>query len=327
MTEKEHGIVLQQTGRNGRYGYGKGMVIAMNIIRMSGGIGNQMFQYALYLKLVSLGKEVKFDDVTEYELDNARPIMLSVFGIEYPRAGREELIRITDASMHPLSRIRRKIFGRKSGEYHEQSADYDSAVLEKENAYLCGCFQSERYFKDIEPQVREAYQFRNVRIPAPAGEQIREYGRQIEACTSVSIHIRRGDYLDAADVYGGICTDAYYNKAIRYMIEKYENPHFFVFTNDIFWAEKWCEVRARETGKPFWTVKGASEETGYLDLMLMSQCKAHIIANSSFSWWGAWLDAAPEKCVIAPEKWQNGRECHDIYTEDMIRISASGKIR
>ena len=85
----------------------------MNIIRMSGGIGNQMFQYALYLKLVSLGKEVKFDDVTEYELDNARPIMLSVFGIDYPKASREELVELTDASMDFLSRVRRKIFGRK----------------------------------------------------------------------------------------------------------------------------------------------------------------------------------------------------------------------
>ena len=116
------------------YGRGKGM----NIIRMSGGIGNQMFQYALYLKLVSLGKDVKFDDVTEYELDNARPIMLSVFGIEYPKATREELVEMTDASMDFLSRVRRKLLGRKSGEYHEASIDYDEKVLEAEDAYLCG---------------------------------------------------------------------------------------------------------------------------------------------------------------------------------------------
>lgn len=298
----------------------------MNIIRMSGGIGNQMFQYALYLKLVSLGKEVKFDDVTEYELDNARSLMLSVFGIDYPKATREELIKITDASMRPLSRVRRKIFGRKSGEYHEASIDYDETVLEKENAYLCGCFQSERYFKDIESQVRRAYQFKDAAIPKELQQKIREYEKRIEESVSVSIHIRRGDYLDAADVYGGICTDAYYNKAIRYMAEKYKNPHFFVFTNDTFWAEKWCEVRERETGKRFTVITGTNEETGYIDLMLMSRCKGHIIANSSFSWWGAWLDASSEKCVVAPVKWLNTRECHDIYTKDMVRISAAGKI-
>ncbi len=231
----------------------------MNIIRMSGGIGNQMFQYALYLKLVSLGKEVKFDDVTEYELDNARPIMLSVFGIDYPKASREELVELTDASMDFLSRVRRKIFGRKSGEYHEASADYDETVLEKEHAYLCGCFQSERYFKDIEYKVREAYRFRNVVVPEEIRGGIETYERQIGESLSVSIHIRRGDYLDAADVYGGICTDAYYNQAIRYMIKKYENPSFFVFTNDTFWAEKWCEVRERETGKRFTVIKGTDE--------------------------------------------------------------------
>ena len=110
------------------------------------------------------------------------------------------------------------------------------------------------------------------------------------------------------------------------MMEKYENPHFFVFTNDTFWAGKWCEVRARETGKPFTVVTGTSEETGYIDLMLMSRCKSHIIANSSFSWWGAWLDASPEKCVVAPSKWINTRECHDIYTEDMVKITPAGKL-
>lgn len=163
----------------------------MNIIRMSGGIGNQMFQYALYLKLVSLGKEVKFDDVTEYELDNARPIMLSVFGIDYPKASREELVKLTDASMDLRSRVRRKIFGRKSGEYHEASADYDETVLEKDNAYLCGCFQSEKYFKDIEQEVRETYRFRNAAVPKEIQGGIETYERQIRESLSVSIHIRR----------------------------------------------------------------------------------------------------------------------------------------
>jgi hypothetical protein len=110
------------------------------------------------------------------------------------------------------------------------------------------------------------------------------------------------------------------------MIKKYEKPSFFVFTNDTFWAEKWCEVRERETGKRFTVIKGTDEETGYIDLMLMSRCKAHIIANSSFSWWGAWLDASPDKCVVAPVKWINTRECRDIYTEDMVRIGSNGKI-
>lgn len=299
----------------------------MNIIRMSGGIGNQMFQYALYLKLVSLGREVKFDDVTEYELNNARPIMLSVFGIDYPKAEKWEVTAITDASMAFKDRLRRKLFGRKSREYQEATVNYDREALEKENAYLCGCFQSERYFKDIEDKVREAYRFRNVYIPKEIEEQIALYEKQIAESRSASIHIRRGDYLDASDVYGGICTDAYYNKAIAYMLEKYPETRFFVFTNDTFWAEKWCEVKNAELGSGFTVIKGTNEATGYIDLMLMSQCKNHIIANSSFSWWGAWLNNRPDKCVVAPVKWLNNKECTDIYTPDMVRIDSLGKIK
>lgn len=297
----------------------------MIIIRMSGGIGNQMFQYALYLKLVSMGKEVKFDDITEYELSNARPVMLSVFGIDYPAADREEVARLTDSSMRLSHRLRRKLTGRKSLEYHEASVNYDSEVLLKDEAYLCGCFQSEKYFADIEETVREAFQFRNVPIPEKIEEQIENYEKQIAEDCSVSIHIRRGDYLDAGDVYGGICTDAYYNKAIACMIKWYPAARFYVFTNDTFWAEKWCEAQGE--AKRFTTVKGTDEESGYIDLMLMSKCRHHIIANSSFSWWGAWLNASAEKCVIAPEKWLNTKECSDIYTSDMIRIDAHGKIK
>ena len=134
----------------------------MNIIRMTGGMGNQMFQYALYLKLVSMGKAVKFDDITEYELSNARPIMLWCFGIDYPKASREEINEITDGVMKLSHRIRRKLFGRKSLEYHEADCNFDPQVLTQKKAYLTGYFQSERYFKDIEDQVREAFTFQSV---------------------------------------------------------------------------------------------------------------------------------------------------------------------
>lgn len=228
--------------------------------------------------------------------------------------------------MNPLKRLRRKIFGRKSAEYHEVSTDYDENVLKKENAYLCGCFQSERYFKDIEGEVREAFRFRNVWIPEEIKEQIRNYEEQISGSQSASIHIRRGDYLEATKVYGGICTEAYYAGAVEYMMDKYPETQFFVFTNDTLWAEKWCKERVEKWGDRFTVIKGTEEKTGYIDLMLMSRCKNHIIANSSFSWWGAWLNPSPDKCVIAPVKWLNTCECHDIYTQDMIRIDANGKI-
>jgi len=303
----------------------------MNIIRMSGGIGNQMFQYALYLKLVSMGKAVKFDDVTEYALENARPVMLWVFGIDYPKASREEVIAWTDAAPDFVSRVRRRLFGRKSKEYHERSFDYDGDVLGKEDAYLCGCFQSERYFKDVEDAVREAFRFRRMEIPEGIQRQVLEYERQIGQGESVSIHIRRGDYLEAEQVYGGICTEAYYNRAVSYMLEKYPAAHFWIFTNDEAWAQDWRrKMDDLEDGRfrgRFHVVRGTSEETGYIDLMLMGKCRHHIIANSSFSWWGAWLNPSEEKCVIAPARWLNTWECQDIFTEGMVRVDAQGRVK
>ena len=98
-----------------------------------------------------------------------------------------------------------------------------------------------------------------------------------------------------------------------------------VFSNDTVWASEWAGQKQEETGRSFTVVLGTTEETGYIDLMLMSRCRHHIIANSSFSWWGAWLNPSAEKLVIAPARWLNTRECRDIYTEGMLRIDAEGK--
>lgn len=301
----------------------------MNIIRMTGGLGNQMFQYALYLKLKYQGKEVKFDDITEYEGREARPILLWVFGIEYPRASRDEINEITDGFMKLTHRVRRKLFGRKSLEYQERGCIFDEQVLMKEPAYLTGYFQSEKYFKDISYKVRECFRFSDQiwkNLDHDVESKIKAYLSRIKASMAVSVHIRRGDYLENAKAYGGICTEAYYLKAIEVMKERFSDAVFFMFSNEPEWVEAWIKEAYGEDGdnERFIVVSGTTEDTGYLDMYLMSMCKAHIIANSSFSWWGAWLDPAPDKAVIAPSKWFNDQDCRDIYTEEMIRISPEG---
>lgn len=301
----------------------------MNIIRMTGGLGNQMFQYALYLKLISMGREVKFDDITEYELPNARPIMLWAFGIDYPRATREEIDKITDGFLHFSHRIRRKIFGRKSLEYMENTCNFDEMVLQKEPAYLTGYFQSEKYFKDIESLVRKAFTFSPVIFEKAGTElaaKVSSYEKEMKENVSVSLHIRRGDYLKNNEVYGGNCTQAYYEKAIAVIKEKFPKAVFYVFSNDENWTESWCMEQEKKQQSRFVAVTGAPEEMGYLDMYLMSRCKHHIIANSSFSWWGAWLNDSKEKCVIAPARWFNNQDCRDIYTDEMIRVTDKGEI-
>ena len=298
----------------------------MNIIRMTGGLGNQMFQYALYLKLKSMGREVKMDDVSEYRMENSRPIMLWVFDIDYQRASGGEIADLTDGHMDLVSRIRRKIFGRKSLEYHEKDNNFDEQILLKEPAYLTGYFQSEKYFEDIKEQVKQAFRFSEMvwdKLPGEIENTMRIYKQQMEKVTSVAVHIRRGDYLEVAEVYGDICTEAYYNKAIAYMKAKFPGAVFYVFSNDTVWAKGWAKKQAAEEN-PFVVICGTTEETGYLDMLLMSSCKHYIIANSSFSWWGAWLGDAPDKCIIAPSKWLKGKDCRDIYTDDMIKVAPGG---
>ncbi len=304
----------------------------MNIIRMTGGLGNQMFQYALYLKLCAMGREVKFDDVAEYKAPDARPIMLWVFGISYPKASAVEINQITDGFLKLSHRIRRKLFGRKSLEYHEKDCNFDEQVLTREPAYLTGYFQSEKYFKDIEAQVRAAFVFSDKiweKVDSDTKQRMEGYLDQIQKTKAVALHVRRGDYLTTSEVFGGICTQAYYVRAVKKVLKEIPDAEFFVFSNDTKWVKQWipelckaCEVK--ETDR-FTVIEGATEDTGYLDMLLMSSCRHYILANSSFSWWGAYLNPSKEKLVIVPSVWFNNQDCRDIYTEEMKKISPEGE--
>jgi len=278
---------------------------------MSGGLGNQMFEYALYLKLKSMGKEVKMDDFTCYG-PGERKKMLDVFGITYDRMTQEEYIKMTDSSLKLSHKVRRKLTGRKNLAYREADSNFDPEILKRDPALFEGYFQTEKYFKDIEKQVRDAFTFRNY-TPSDA---VKKWEQQMRSCMAVSVHIRRGDYLlpKHSHLYEGICDDRYYADAIALIREKYPDAVFFFFSNDTEW------VKAHYSGPQDVVVEGNDEESGYADLYLMSRCRHHIIANSSFSWWGAWLNPDKDKTVIAPKKWLNGRDCKDIYTEEMILL-------
>ena len=283
----------------------------MVAVQMSGGLGNQMFEYALYLKLRSMGKEVKMDDFTCYG-PGERKKMLDVFGVTYEVMSREEYIQMTDSCLKLSHRIRRKLTGRKNLSYREADSNFDPEILRREPALFEGYFQTEKYFADIRDQVREAFTFRNF---TPA-QNVLDAQAQMENCTAVSVHIRRGDYLlpKHKHLYEGICDELYYEKAIALMKEKYPAARFFVFSNDPEW------VKVHYSGPEYVVVEGNDEDAGYADMYLMSKCDHHIIANSSFSWWGAWLNPAQDKTVTAPKKWLNGRDCRDIYTKEMILL-------
>jgi hypothetical protein len=289
----------------------------MIIIQLKGGMGNQMFQYALYRQLKKLGREVKIDDVNGFIGDELRVPVLHRFGIEYDRATREEVVKITDSKMDIFSRIRRKLTGRKTFRIDEESGIFDPRILEVEDAYLVGYWQSDKYFadEDVERELREAFEKRPQDIMQDSVSWT--ILQQIECCESVSLHIRRTDYVDAEHIHiHNICTEKYYKSAIDEVRKKYPSAVFFIFTDD----KEWCRQHFR--GPNFFVVDlDEDANTDLAEMTLMSRCKHHIMANSSFSWWATWLNDNPSKMVIAPSKWINNRKMDDIYTSRMKKVA------
>ena len=218
----------------------------MNIIRMSGGLGNQMFQYALYMKLTALGKEVKFDDINEYRGERARPIMLAVFGITYPRATWDEITAFTDGSMDFRQRLRRRFCGRHVIEYEEQGI-YDPQVLSFDSMYLKGAFQSEKYFEDIKEEVRACYRFPDLdkmHLPEKLYNDTINCLSGIENCEAVGLHMYRSDSRTDEELYEGICTEKYYEGAVRFMQDKVKDAKFFIFSNEPKWVKGWVDRKS-----------------------------------------------------------------------------------
>ena len=227
----------------------------MVIIQLAGGLGNQMFQYALYLQLKSLGRTVKIDDVAGFAQDAQRDPALKYFGIEYERATAEELIQMLDSSMLPWARVRRKLFGRRKKSYFEADKRFHPEIMEWDDIYLEGYWQTEKYFAGVTQEVRAAYdtdrllQFVDAAMQ-DNGEQCTaaKWLKQINDTESVSVHIRRGDYLlpENQELFGGICTEAYYLRAIEQMKREHPECIFYIFTNDKQWIKG---IRRSESGR------------------------------------------------------------------------------
>lgn len=180
------------------------------------------------------------------------------------------------------------------------------------NELFRGTWQSELFFANAKNIVRKRFVFKTELLSA----QTKTIANQMLSENSVSIHIRRGDYLSDQYVNGfaGVCTMEYYQKAIEHIKVQVKNPQFYVFTDDSAWVNENFKL----TNAVF--VQHNTGSNSWQDMYLMSQCKHNIIANSSFSWWGAWLNANPEKMVIAPKLWWRLFEKDDVVPAEWIRI-------
>lgn len=310
----------------------------MIIIRLQGGLGNQMFLYALYLQLLQQGQAVKIDDAGGYEEDRQRrPALEECFGASYERASLREVRMLRDALPDPFHRARRKLFGRRNREWEEPDGRFYPEVLAMDDAYLNGYFQSERYFPDDAVRAKLCAVF----APEPRGlfsGAAGELARRIKAdgARAVSLHLRRGDYLlpGTAETHGGICTEDYYARAAALVQGEIDGAVFYVFSDDADYARDFARRAEAETPGSRYTVAACGGMVGMrrdaAELMLMSRCRHHILANSSYSWWGAWLSgrgadgalpgAAGKRLVIAPDRWYNKKAADAVYTEEMRRI-------
>ena len=277
----------------------------MVTVILRGGLGNQMFEYAAGLNLALKSNAKLVLDATYLNDRFPRPQFtfrnydLDVFSIEpkftaLSRISQRLPIPGVWLGLDALGYGMKKIVG--GG---------------KEQA-LWGFYQGEKYFAEHADAVRNAFRFRH---PLTGGAAV--LAQKIQQVNSVSLHVRRGDYLlpKYEKVYGGTDT-AYYDRAIAHMGEKFPNAHFFIFSDDI----AWCREHIKPPFPTTYVEDASRGPKAAFHLELMSRCKSHIITNSSFSWWGAWLDANPEKIVIAPKRWLAGQYDDDITPLSWVRM-------
>jgi len=268
----------------------------MKIVKFLGGLGNQMFQYAFYLSLSNKHNKVKADisGFENYELHNGLELE-NIFNIKLDKASTFS-IKIFDPTYSTwIYRKLRRILNLKKAYLKEQNPFlFDNGVLnDSKNRMYWGYWQNVGYFEHINDKIRHSFIFKN-----PLENENLNISKLIIESESVSIHIRRGDYI-GHDLLGGICDLNYYKEAISLIKSHVLNPTFFIFSNDIEWCKE--NLKIIEAYYISWN----RNKESYIDMQLMSICKHNIIANSSFSWWGAWLNPNKSKIVIAPKKWIN----------------------
>ncbi len=283
-------------------------------VHIYGGLGNQMFQYACG-RALALRRGARFCiDRRDFAAGPDQVFGLHHFNI-VAQSGGDQMLPPTKKQ-----RLRYLVWrygGRTPRFTREKSAAFDPEVLRLTgDTWLHGYWQSESYFDDCRDAIRE-----ELTIITPPSERNERLLEELRALPAVSLHVRRGDYVSnpKALAHHGTCTPAYYRSAAQLVAGKTGiEPVFFVFSDEPDWARQHLDL-------PFETriVDHNDNRHNYEDMRLMAACRHHVIANSSFSWWGAWLNPSTDKIVVAPEKWvtdpamQNPR----ITPEGWIRLS------
>ncbi|WP_126446643.1 alpha-1,2-fucosyltransferase [Sulfuricystis multivorans] len=291
----------------------------MIIVRLCGGLGNQMFQYAAGLALsLRHGVPLRFDLEWFDRVHLHQGLELDrVFGLDLPRATPSEMRQVLGGFSHPLARrlvVRKRLRWLLPASYALEPYFHYWPGFETlgPNAYLDGYWQSERYFQRHAGSVRAAFRF-----AVALDERNRTLMEEMAMHESVSVHVRRGDFVQDPVVrrVHGVDLTAYYPQALAVMMGRLRNPHFYVFSDDPEWVRGNLRLSA-----PLTIVEHNRGKNSYRDMQLMSACRHHVLANSSFSWWGAWLNQWRDKIVVAPKQWFKVRDfdTRDLYSPGWI---------
>lgn len=286
----------------------------MKIVNILGGLGNQMFQYALALAI-----KHQYESVSEVRIDprafRGYPIhngyeLERIFNVSIPEATVSEVMKVAYPFLnYRIWQLCRLFPKRRSMRYEWKSMAYDERVLTNtKDEYLIGYWQTERYFQAVRREVLKAFTFPSF----ASGSPNESLGKELQRRNSVALHIRRGDYLKIGNT-SGICTIEYYKKAISHIKEKIIPEVYSVFSDDIDWCVECLGAIFGNSDVRY--VNWNKGRESFRDIQLMSLCKHNIIANSSFSWWGAWLNQHSEKIVIAPSRWMNSEGWSEIIPD------------
>jgi Glycosyl transferase family 11 len=272
----------------------------MIFVYLQGGLGNQMFQYA-FAKALATEKNMPFViDTSHFEKavllgETPRSIQLQLFQTEFKIASAFDTQLIHDIRYPSLlKRVWFKITQRYPLEIVNDDKSLDAVKASSADHYfLSGYFQNEIYFQDNQDEIRRDFQSKeSISIPFETHAK------------TVSVHIRRGDYITNANAsaHHGVCGMDYYERAFSYIESKISNPQYIFFSDDI----TWCKEHFKNKINAYF-IEDRADKQEHEDLVLMSNCAHHIIANSSYSWWGAWLNASHTKIVVAPARWNNAQ--------------------
>lgn len=290
------------------------------ISQIKAGFGNQLFQYATgYALAKRICAKYKLD-LSHYTNENRLQFKLDFLNIAIEEASAEEISLLKNVEPAPLFYKFLNKLGiysryRKESHINEQFGfDGDKRILHTvSSSYLVGWCSAIPYFDSIKPELQRIYTLKD-----SFSKQANKYLQDITNSESVAVHVRRGDYLGLNHFFN-VLDMSYYQKAFKITKEKIKNPRFFIFSNDLEWIKK--ELMSDDLDKVFVDLNFDGDYNGQSDIeefFLMKFCKHNIIANSSFSWWAAYLNEKPNKFVISPKIWYNNDRAQILFSESPL---------